>query len=289
MNLNESDNILPLDAPVANIEQLSVYPKIKDLVWLFLVFFLYNIIFGIAYGISLILFDSYGIKSSLLKSLPSFILYLGIMSFTIMYAIKNGKRREDHIFRISFNRVPIWLVSIVIISTAALVVLLNRVSALIPMPVSVQKFFEGMFTKDFFSIITLVIAAPILEEMLCRGIVLRGLLKNYAPAYAILISAIFFAVLHMNPWQAVPAFFGGLFIGWVYYKTKSIIPGIIIHATINGIAALLLFFPKYQNDFLTVLGLSYYIPLFVLSILVLSAGCIIIQKRLSTVDPAADR
>ena len=212
------------------------------------------------------------IKSPLTKPLINLIGYIIPILVTIRYAIKKGKKQEGSSFKISFNKVPVWLFPVVIVSTVALVVLLERIASFVPMPVSVEKFFEKAFTKDFFSIITMVIAAPILEEIFCRGIVLSGLLKNYAPNKAILISAIFFAVIHMNPWQAVPAFFGGLFLGWVYHRTRSVIPGMVIHATINGTAAMLLFLPKNHQDFLSLFGAPYYIALCVVAVLTFSAG-----------------
>jgi membrane protease YdiL (CAAX protease family) len=162
----------------------------------------------------------------------------------------------------------------------ALVVGLEWVSNLLPMPESVRKFFERLSTKDFSTIIMLVIAAPILEEILCRGIVLKGLLKNYAPNKAIVISALFFGLIHLNPWQALPAFLGGLFLGWTYYKTQSVIPGMIIHATINGTAVLLLFLPyQREQSFATLLGWPFYILLYVFSIAIFIGGCWFINKN----------
>ncbi|HMG09671.1 MAG TPA: CPBP family intramembrane glutamic endopeptidase [Mucilaginibacter sp.] len=167
----------------------------------------------------------------------------------------------------------------IIISTLALVVGLEEVSSLIPMPAYVQKLFENAFTKNVFSLVTVIIAAPIMEEILCRGILLKGLLKNYSPQKAILISAIFFGVMHLNPWQALPAFCAGLFLGWVFYKTQSVIPGMIIHATINATASLFLFLPKQQQGFFNLLGMPYYILLCAFSALVFVSGCVIIQRK----------
>lgn len=168
---------------------------------------------------------------------------------------------------------------VVIITTLALVVGLEGVSNLIPMPVYMQKIFEKAFTKNAFSLVMAIVAAPIIEEMLCRGIILKGLLKNYSPAIAIVVSAIFFGVLHLNPWQAVPAFFGGLFLGWVFYKTQSVIPGMIIHATINSTASLFLFLPKYQQGFFKLLGMQYYMVLCVFAVIVFVGGCMVIQRK----------
>ena len=83
------------------------------------------------------------------------------------------------------------------------------------------------------------IFGPIAEEIGFRGILLGGLLKTRCrPWLAILISAIAFGLLHKFPL----AFFGsivfGIIVGWLYWRTGSIIPGIIIHITNNSLTAI---------------------------------------------------
>ena len=78
------------------------------------------------------------------------------------------------------------------------------------------------------------IFAPFFEEWLCRGMILRGLLGNKVrPVWAIVISAVFFAFIHLNPWQAVPAFLLGCLFGYVYYKTGSLKLTMLMHFTNN--------------------------------------------------------
>lgn len=86
------------------------------------------------------------------------------------------------------------------------------------------------------SFISVSVFAPFFEEWLCRGVVLRGLLTHTRPASAIIVSAVFFAVLHMNPWQALPAFLLGLVFGYVYYKTGSLKLTMLMHFTNNTLA-----------------------------------------------------
>ena len=94
----------------------------------------------------------------------------------------------------------------------------------------------GPFWSSF---LTVAIFAPIFEEWLCRGMVLRGLLTKMKPVWAIVISALFFAVIHGNPWQALNAFLIGLVMGYVYYKTGSLLLTMIIHFVNNGTAVVL--------------------------------------------------
>ena len=78
------------------------------------------------------------------------------------------------------------------------------------------------------------IFAPFFEEWLCRGMILRGLLGNKVrPVWAIVISAVFFAFIHLNPWQAVPAFLLGCLFGYVYYKTGSLKLTMLMHFANN--------------------------------------------------------
>jgi hypothetical protein len=163
---------------------------------------------------------------------------------------------------------------------------MERLGTLIPMPKVVEKMFEDLFKKDVFSIITIVIAAPLLEEILCRGIILKGLLQRYPARKAIIISALFFGLVHMNPWQALPAFCIGLFMGWIFYKTNSVIPGIIVHATNNGMAALFLFFPEDKQDILSLTGMPYYIILCVSAALIIVLCCLYIQRKARSLTPA---
>lgn len=106
--------------------------------------------------------------------------------------------------------------------------------SLIPMPDLIKKIFiDALGNPDIYTFITIVIAAPILEELIFRGIILDGLLKRYSPMKSILISSLIFGIVHMNPWQFIGAMILGSFLGWIYYKTKSIIPSIIMHSVNN--------------------------------------------------------
>jgi membrane protease YdiL (CAAX protease family) len=89
---------------------------------------------------------------------------------------------------------------------------------------------EGRFGSKFF---TLVVVAPITEELLFRGIILRGLLGRFRPWAAILLSALLFGVMHLNPWQTIPTFVLGVAYAWFYVRSGSLWPGIVAHALNN--------------------------------------------------------
>lgn len=87
--------------------------------------------------------------------------------------------------------------------------------------------------------------APLSEEIVLRGAVLRSLLAKPLLAngsertnawVAIAISALFFALVHFNPAQMPHAFVIGLLLGWMYWRTGSILPGVAYHWANNSLA-----------------------------------------------------
>lgn len=107
-----------------------------------------------------------------------------------------------------------------------------------PMPKWLEDALKGLTTGSFWvNFICVSIFAPFFEEWLCRGMVERGLLgRGVKPAWAIVLSALFFALIHLNPWQAIPAFLLGCLFGYVYYKTGSLKLTMMMHFTNNTFA-----------------------------------------------------
>ena len=83
-------------------------------------------------------------------------------------------------------------------------------------------------------ILMLCIIAPIAEEYLFRGLMMRKMLRwNISPWYAIIGSSIMFGLIHLNPAQIPGPIILGIVMAWMCYRTRSLIPGIIIHITNN--------------------------------------------------------
>lgn len=138
---------------------------------------------------------------------------------------------------------------LVMLSTLALAFDMDIVNALMPpMPEWLENMLKGMTQGKFWvNFLCVSVFAPFFEEWLCRGMILRGLL-NYSrsegrrgirPAAAIAISALFFAAIHLNPWQAVPAFALGCLFGYVYYRTGSLNLTMLMHFTNNTFALII--------------------------------------------------
>ncbi len=89
-------------------------------------------------------------------------------------------------------------------------------------------------------LLSICIIAPIFEEIFFRGIVLHGL-KPYGNGFAIIISSLFFGMMHGSLLHNISMFICSLALGYLAIKTQSIIPGIIVHFLNNVLACVLTF------------------------------------------------
>lgn len=111
-----------------------------------------------------------------------------------------------------------------------------------------------MIMKDRWGYLVVGLLAPLAEEMVFRGAILRSLLQwRSNPWVGIVISALLFAVIHMNPAQMPHAFLIGLLLGWMYWRTDSIVPGVVYHWVNNTVAYVL--YNLYPNPDLTLVEL----------------------------------
>lgn len=126
---------------------------------------------------------------------------------------------------------PIALVGV------GMAVLLSEVASWIPMP----AWFAELMQEEFGNAahparaLAFVVLAPVLEELFFRGYILREMLRRYSVRTAVVASSAAFALFHLNPWQAVLAFPMGLFAAWLFLRTRSLLPCILLHAAINGL------------------------------------------------------
>ena len=113
------------------------------------------------------------------------------------------------------------------------------VDKVIPAPESFLQL-EAMLTPEnpismIILIITIVILAPVGEELLFRGFLQKFLEDTWGDiTKAILISSLFFAAIHFNPYWLIQIYFLGVLLGYIAWKTASVIPAIIFHIVING-------------------------------------------------------
>jgi hypothetical protein len=186
-------------------------------------------------------------------------------------------------YSLESNRFPVGVAIIGSLLMIPLHIAIDPIVALFPIPESLNNILEGIYDNPIAIIATVAIAAPLLEEILFRGIILHGLLKNYKAGISIAFSSLLFALIHGNVAQGLGALLMGLFMGWLYWKTKSLYLPILLHFINNSVScAALLIVPKEKVNLKLIDVMpshQLYYALVIASITLCAAGVLFINKH----------
>lgn len=254
----------------------SPYPKIKNAILLCLLFIVFQALVGIPIGILGAVFNLQ--NTEYFQSITALVGMIIPFSIVIILGINKTKNRIQDVFHFKKIKLSTWIIT-VLFSIGLVIVsseIDNYVNFFIPKPEFMKNIFASMMPKNSFilSFITIALIPGITEELLFRGLILEGFKKNYSIGKAILLSALLFGLIHLNPWQFITAFFIGLFSAWMAIKTESLFPSIFIHIFNNGIFAITSHYPhlnpisgfnnngqviKFQPIWFTCIGLALFI------------------------------
>lgn len=92
--------------------------------------------------------------------------------------------------------------------------------------------------KGVWAVLSVVVCAPVLEEILFRGLIFESCRERFGGGGAVLISALLFGLVHGVPVQIINAFVVGIILGFIYLRTRSLASVMLLHAINNGIAYL---------------------------------------------------
>ena len=132
-----------------------------------------------------------------------------------------------------------WVMLLVPALVIGLSMLVTLVTQAFPLSDSQRALFDRMASNDFATLLLACVIAPVVEEMLFRGIILRGFLQRYTRGQAIWGSSLLFGLAHMNIYQFVAALLMGAVCGWLYTRARSLVPCIALHAAYNSALNLL--------------------------------------------------
>ena len=216
-----------------------------------------------------------------------------VISYPIMFIpamlYASAKSRFDENFTVGYKMdsnnfgsfTGLQMAAIVTVATIATAFMTDAISGLMPpMPEWLESTMEQLLKAPLWiTLISVSVFAPVFEEWLCRGVVLRGLLAKNSPKTAIIVSAVFFAVIHFNPWQAIPAFILGLLFGYVYYKTGSLKLTMLMHCANNTMAAIFSRIPAFEEaeTFIDVMNPWTYAGIFICCVTFLVSAIIVIS------------
>jgi membrane protease YdiL (CAAX protease family) len=209
--------------------------------------FLIVVLFAIEYVLVGAFYDLRNVSGIHPRDISGVITLLG-NGILFSFVLKYKRLSYASLFHSSKNSVTATLATLLIPIlllvpgiTLAVCAINSAMVSLFPLSRWEEAMFDQMMSNGVTSIIFVCILAPALEEMLFRGVILRSFLNQYPRPTAICISAGLFGLAHLNIYQFVVAFFGGLIFGWLYERSRSIWPCILLHSAYNSVVTFLYF------------------------------------------------
>ncbi len=213
------------------------YPNLKQSVWLVVLL----VVATQALGLVLHFLGAASGKETRIFDYLGWILNLPVFALIVLYAQRRSGRPWSDI--LLFRTVPWKMYLPLSVSIAGLGLVVTNIATfvqyLIPIPEEILAIFidlMGSKTPFGLAFYVLAIQAPLTEEVLCRGVILGGLLAHGTRRRAILWSAVLFAAMHMNPWQFSGSLILGLVFAWWVVRTGSLMPALFGHALSNSLS-----------------------------------------------------
>jgi membrane protease YdiL (CAAX protease family) len=96
----------------------------------------------------------------------------------------------------------------------------------------ISQLFELLETPIWFFIVGAILA-PLVEEIFFRGFLFQGFRAKYGWVAGMLVSSAIFAVAHLDPVSLIPTFILGNLLAYLYHRSNSVWPGVILHMAVN--------------------------------------------------------
>jgi len=209
----------------------------KTAIKLVLIYFAAQIIAGLAVLIPTTFYNI--IKGRPIGSVTNFDIAITLfLGFIIMgaYLWKEGYISKD---KQTWSPVSIAYLFFSALACLASILMIEYLQTQMPVLPNLMESTFDTLQSGWLGILSIAVLGPILEELLFRGAITSALLKKYNPTKAIILSALVFGIFHINPAQIITATLIGLLLGWIYYKTASLIPCILIHILNNSLSVYL--------------------------------------------------
>ena len=139
-------------------------------------------------------------------------------------------------FKELFQKVPADVLLISIVFAMCGMFAVDLLSTTVDIPNKLEEQFQAM-AGTITGFLGICIVGPIMEEIIMRRVILKEMeAATKSMWWGIIISSALFAIIHINPIQVVFAMPAGIFLGWLYCKTGSLLVPICIHILNNTIS-----------------------------------------------------
>lgn len=186
----------------------------------------------------------------------SFIIGQSFMLLPLLWFLLSNKYPLFQTLRI--RMVSFHTIYYTIILSLGVIILSDEVDKIVQIFIEAPKYvvdLNGVLKPDSLSgyvllFIAVVIIAPLGEELLFRGFFQKILEENWKDiTRAVLVTAVIFSFIHMNPFWFAQIYILGILLGFLAWKTNSIVPSLILHSLNNLIALVLSFTAHSETSF----------------------------------------
>jgi len=186
----------------------------------------------------LALWDYFHGTEYLYAPVKKIILGIGSIIFIWLYSYMKANSQWKKLFPVKRFNLLIFIPVILFLTSAQTFLggINQKIIEILPPPPWFNELFAMAFENKFGfwgTLMKVVIIAPFVEESIFRGIIMHGFMRNYPAVIAVFISALFFALFHLNPWQFSATFLLGLLLGTIMVITRNIFACIAVHAINN--------------------------------------------------------
>lgn len=106
---------------------------------------------------------------------------------------------------------------------------------------------QAFGADPYLAVISIAVIAPVVEEVVFRGFIYGGLRRKWGVSLSVVVSSLVFALAHsfsvggsillLGP----SLFIAGVALALVYERSRSLVPGMVLHASFNLIAVVAIF------------------------------------------------
>ncbi len=180
--------------------------------------------------------SEYGLISTIVSSIITLFVFIPLFIFDD----RKSKKMGEYV-KYNLPRAIKWVLVVILAFSSCLSLnLIISISGITQYSEGFEAVSDLIYNSSFLTqFIATVIAAPITEEFLVRGLIYKRM-RRWAPALAsAIISAALFGVIHGNLVQFVYAFIIGMILALIYEKTKTIWIPILFHLVANFVSILI--------------------------------------------------
>jgi len=227
----------------------------------------------------LALIDYFNDTEYLYHPLKKIVLSVGSVVFILWYGFRKTGNSLSEVFPLKrFNPLLVVFIFLFFLGIQQWLNVINAwVDRVLPPPAWFWELFDKIFESDYGfwgAFMKVVVIAPVVEELIFRGVIMHGLMRNYPKVTAVFFSGLLFALFHLNPWQFPATLVLGMILGWIMIRTRNILLCIAGHS-INNLLVLL------TITWNTQIRESRLADLSILTVLAISLGLVVISILLT--------